>query len=44
MARKRFLKEHNITTKDIKIGSEEFENEDGRKINISSIEITLAKG
>ncbi len=44
VARKRFLKEHNITTKDIKIGSEEFENEDGRKINISSIEITLAKG
>ena len=40
---KRFLKEHNIAVKDIKIDSEEFENKEGRKINVSTIEITLAK-
>ena len=40
---KRFLKEHNITVKDIKINSEEFENKEGRKVNVSTIEITLTK-
>lgn len=40
---KRFLKEHNIEVKDIKIDSEEFENQEGRKVNVSTIEITLAK-
>ena len=40
---KRFLKEHNIAVKDIKIDSEEFENKEGRKVNVSTIEITLAK-
>lgn len=40
---KRFLKESNITVKDIKINSEEFENKEGRKVNVSTIEITLAK-
>lgn len=40
---KRFLKEHNITVKDIKINSEEFENKEGKKVNVSTIEITLAK-
>jgi len=40
---KRFLKEHNIKVKDIKIDSEEFENKEGRKVNVSTIEITLKK-
>lgn len=43
VARKRFLKEHNISVKDIKIDSEEFENKEGRKVNVSTIEITLKK-
>ncbi len=43
VATKRFLKEHNISVKDIKIDSEEFENKEGRKVNVSIIEITLAK-
>jgi DNA-binding protein len=40
---KRFLKEQNIGVKDIKINSEEFENKEGKKVNVSTIEITLAK-
>lgn len=40
---KRFLKEQNIEVKDIKIDSEEFENKEGKKVNVSTIEITLAK-
>lgn len=43
VAAKRFLKESNITVKDIKINSEEFENKEGRKVNVSTIEITLSK-
>ena len=40
---KRFLKEHNISVKDIKINSEEFENKEGRMVNVSTIDITLSK-
>lgn len=40
---KRFLKEQNISVKDIKIGSEDFENKEGRRVNVSIIEITLSK-
>lgn len=43
VATKRFLKEHGIKVKDIKIDSEEFENQEGRKVNVSIIEITLTK-
>ncbi len=43
VAAKRFLKEHNIAVKDIKINSEEFENKEGRRVNVSTIEITLLK-
>ena len=43
VAAKRFLKEHNIKVKDIKIDSEEFENKEGRKVNVSTIEITLSR-
>ena len=40
---KRFLKEQNISVKDIKINSEEFENKEKKKVNVSTIEITLVK-
>jgi len=32
-----------ITTKDIKTNSEEFENKEGRKVKVSTVEITLMK-
>jgi len=41
--RKRFLKDKNLDISDIKIDSEELENKEGKKINVSSIEITLVK-
>ena len=40
---KRFLKEQGIKVKSIKIDSEEFVNQEGRKVNVSTIEITLTK-
>ncbi|PIN78004.1 DNA-binding protein Alba [Candidatus Woesearchaeota archaeon CG10_big_fil_rev_8_21_14_0_10_34_12] len=43
VAAKRFLKEHSITVKNIKIDSEEFENKEGKKVNVSIMEITLIK-
>ncbi len=43
VATKRFLKEHGIEVKDIKIDSEEFENKEGKRVNVSTIDITLYK-
>ena len=43
VARRTFLKEENIQVKDIKIASEQFENKEGRRIFVSSIEIFLIK-
>jgi DNA-binding protein len=43
VCRKRFLKEHNIEVKAIKTDSEEFENSEGRKVNVSTIDITMGK-
>ena len=43
VASKRFLDDQNVEVKDIKIDSEEFENKEGKKVNVSTIEITLAK-
>jgi len=43
VCRKRFLKEHNVEVKEIKTDSEEFENKEGRKVNVSTIDITLEK-
>ena len=43
VVRKRFLQEQNLVIKNIKIDSEEFENKEGRKVNVSSIEITLSR-
>ncbi|MCX6709416.1 MAG: DNA-binding protein Alba [Candidatus Woesearchaeota archaeon] len=39
---KRFLNEQAVTT-GIKIDSEEFKNEQGKQVRVSSIEITLAR-
>ena len=41
VVRKKFLKEQNVDIKNIKIDSEEFENKDGKKVNVSTMEITL---
>jgi len=43
VATKRFLKEHGVAVKEIKINSEEFENKEGKKVNVSTIDITLFK-
>jgi len=43
VCRKRFLKDQNIDLKEIKIDSEEFENKEGKKVNVSIIEIVLKK-
>ena len=40
---KKFLKDKNVDIKDIKIDSEELENREGRKTNVSTIELTLVK-
>jgi len=42
VARKRFLDDR-IEIKNIKIDSEEFKNDEGRQVRVSSIEILLAK-
>ena len=43
VAAKRFLKEQNISVKDIKIDSEEFQNKEGRNVSVSTVDITLTK-
>ena len=43
VCRKRFLKEQDLQVKSIIINSEEFTNKEGRKVNVSTIDITLAK-
>jgi len=40
---KRFLKDQNLAVKDIRIDSEEFENAEKRKVNVSTIDIVLGK-
>lgn len=42
VVRKRFLKDQ-VDVSNISIDSEEFENKDGKKVRVSSIEITLKK-
>ena len=41
VVKKRGLRDRKIEVKEIKIDSEEFENKDGRKIHVSTIEIIL---
>ncbi|MFA5259395.1 MAG: DNA-binding protein Alba [Candidatus Pacearchaeota archaeon] len=43
VAKRTFLKDENIQVRDIKISSEQFENKEGRRIFVSSIEIYLVK-
>jgi len=43
VARRKFLTEHKVKVSDIKIGSEEFENKEGRQVYVSTLEITLKK-
>ncbi|MEX0932713.1 MAG: DNA-binding protein Alba [Candidatus Pacearchaeota archaeon] len=43
VVRKKFLKDKNLELGEIKIDSEELENKDGKKQNVSTIEITLKK-
>lgn len=43
VTKNKFLKEQNVYTKEIKTASEEFKNKEGRDVNVSTIEITLAK-
>ena len=43
VARRKFLTDKNVSTKDVSIGSEEFENKEGKLVNVSVIEITLKK-
>ena len=41
VARKKFLLDIQVDVEKIEINSEEFENKEGRKVNVSTIEITL---
>jgi DNA-binding protein Alba len=43
VARRKFLADLNIEIKDIKIGSEEFENKEGRNVFVSTLEIVLER-
>jgi DNA-binding protein len=43
VARRRFLSDKNIEVDGIKIGSEEFKNKEGKQVNVSTIEISLAR-
>ena len=43
VSRRKFLTDKEICIKDIKIDSEEFDREDGKKVCVSSLEITLSK-
>ncbi|MBD3253297.1 DNA-binding protein Alba [Candidatus Pacearchaeota archaeon] len=43
VARRTFLKEENIKISNIDISSEQFENKEGKRIFVSTIEITLVK-
>jgi DNA-binding protein len=43
IARKKFLKELDIKVKEIKIDSQEFENKEGKKVTVSTMDIILAK-
>jgi len=43
VVKRRFMGDQNLQIKGIKIDSEEFENKDGKKVNVSTIEIVLSK-
>lgn len=43
IARRKFLAEENIKVKEVRIGSESFENKEGREVNVSTLEIVLSR-
>ncbi len=43
VAKRKFLAEQSVFVKEVRIDSEEFEQEDGKKICVSSLEIVLCK-
>ena len=43
VARRKFLEDKNVSVKDVSIASEEFENKEGKMVNVSVIEIILKK-
>ncbi len=43
VVKRKFLREQELKITKIKIDSEEFENKEGKKISVSTIEITLSK-
>ena len=43
VSRRKFLENQNIELGQVRIGSEEFENQEGKKVNVSTIEIDLEK-
>jgi DNA-binding protein len=43
VARRKFLEDKNVSVKNVSIGSEEFENKEGKLVNVSVLEIALKK-
>lgn len=43
VARKKFLTDNDISVENVKIGSEDFENKEGKKVSVSTMEIILKK-
>ncbi|MBU3923850.1 MAG: DNA-binding protein Alba [Nanoarchaeota archaeon] len=43
VARRKFLEDKNVSVKNVSIASEEFENKEGKLVNVSVIEIILKK-
>ena len=41
IARRKFLSDKNVSVKNVSIGSEEFENKEGKMVNVSILEIAL---
>jgi len=41
VSRRKFLEEKNVSVKNVSIGSEEFENKEGKMVNVSVLEIVL---
>jgi DNA-binding protein len=43
VVKKKFLNDQEVKIKNIQIGSEDFENKEGKKVSVSTIEITMNK-
>jgi len=43
VARRKFLEDKKVSVKNVSIGSEEFENKEGKMVNVSILEIVLKK-